>query len=59
MRATKLNARAAAEEEIPDKLEDVIRLHVQRVYDKYGGNIAKAARALGKSQNTVRKYLGV
>ncbi len=59
MRATKLNARAAAEEEIPDNLEEVIRNHVQRVYDKYGGNIAKAARALGKSQNTVRKYLGV
>jgi transcriptional regulator with PAS, ATPase and Fis domain len=59
MRATKLNARAAAEEEIPDNLEEVIRNHVKRVYDKYGGNIAKAARALGKSQNTVRKYLGV
>ncbi len=59
MRATKLNARAAAEEEIPDKLEDVIRNHVQRVYDKYGANVAKAARALDISQNTVRKYLGV
>ena len=57
MRATKLNARAAAEEDIPDKLEDVIRNHVQRVYDKYGGNVAKAARALDVSQNTVRKYL--
>ena len=57
MRATKLNARAAAEEP-PDNLEEVIRNHVRRVYDKYGGNIAKAARALGKSQNTVRKYLG-
>ena len=59
MRATKLNARATADEEPPDNLEEVIRLHVQRVYDKYGGNIAKAARALGKAQNTVRKYLGV
>ena len=56
MRAIKLNARAA-EEEPPDNLEEVIRLHVQRVYDKYGGNIAKAARALSISQNTVRKYL--
>ncbi len=58
MRATKLNARAAAEDEPPDNLEEVIRLHVKRVYDKCGGNIAKAARALGKAQNTVRKYLG-
>ena len=52
------NAWAAANVEPPDNLEEVIRAHVRRVYDKYGGNVAKAAKALGKAENTVRKYLG-
>ena len=55
---THANARAAANVEPPDNLEEVIRAHVRRVYDKYGGNVAKAAKALGKAENTVRKYLG-
>ena len=42
---------------IPDKLEDAIRLHVRRVYEKYGQNLSRAAEALDMSRNTVRKYL--
>ena len=42
---------------IPDKLEDAIRLHVRRVYEKYGENLTRAAEALDLSRNTVRKYL--
>ena len=42
---------------IPDKLEDAIRLHVRRVYEKYGQNLTRAAEALDVSRNTVRKYL--
>lgn len=42
---------------IPDKLEDAIRLHVRRVCEKCGGNVTRAAEALGVSRNTVRKYL--
>jgi len=42
---------------VPDKLDDAIRLHVRRVYEKYGENISRAAEALGVSRNTVRKYL--
>jgi len=42
---------------IPDKLDDAIRLHVRRVYEKYAENITRAAEALGVSRNTVRKYL--
>ena len=42
---------------IPDKLEDAIRLHVRRVYEKYGENLTRAAEALDVSRNTVRKYL--
>ena len=42
---------------IPDKLEDATRLHVRRVYEKYGQNLTRAAEALGVSRNTVRKYL--
>ena len=43
--------------EVPDNLEDAIRLHVRRVCEKYSNNITKAADALGVSRNTVRKYL--
>ena len=42
---------------IPDKLEDAIRLHIRRVYEKYGENLTRAAEALDVSRNTVRKYL--
>ena len=42
---------------IPDKLEDAIRLHVRRVYEKYGQNLTRAAEALDVSRNTVRRYL--
>ena len=39
------------------KLEDAIRMHVRRVYEKYGQNLTRAAEALDVSRNTVRKYL--
>jgi DNA-binding NtrC family response regulator len=42
---------------IPDKLEDAIRLHIRRVYEKYRENLTRAAEALDVSRNTVRKYL--
>ena len=42
---------------IPDKLEDATRLHIRRVYEKYGQNLTRAAEALDVSRNTVRKYL--
>ena len=42
---------------IPDKLEDAIRIHVRRVYEKYSQNITRAAEALDVSRNTARKYL--
>ena len=42
---------------IPDKLEDAIRLHIRRVYEKYGENLTRAAEVLDVSRNTVRKYL--
>ena len=41
----------------PDNLEDATRLHVRRVYEKYGKQITKTAEALGVARNTVRKYL--
>ena len=43
--------------EVPDNLEEVIRLHVKRVCEKYNGNITHAAKAMEVSRNTVRKYL--
>ena len=40
-----------------DRLEDAIRAHVRRVYEKYGRNLTRAAEVLGLSRNTVRKHL--
>ena len=53
-----LNAALLPKEEVavPDNLEEVTRLHVKRVVEKYNGNITKAAEVLGTSRNTVRKY---
>lgn len=42
---------------VPDELEGAIRLHIRKVFDKYGQNLTKAAEALKVSRNTVRKYL--
>ena len=42
---------------VPDDLEEATRMHIRRVYDKYGQNLTKAAEALNVSRNTVRKYL--
>jgi len=39
-----------------DRLTDVTRLHVRRVLGKHGGNVSRAAAALGVSRNTVLKY---
>ena len=41
----------------PDNLDGAIRLHVRRVHEKCGRNVSEAAKALGVSRNTVRKYL--
>ena len=42
---------------VPDKLEDAIRHHIRRVYEKYSRNLTRAAAALDVSRNTVRKCL--
>lgn len=42
---------------VPDELEGAMRLHIRKVFDKYGQNLTKAAEALNVSRNTVRKYL--
>ena len=38
-------------------MQPAIRIHVRRVYDKYGQNLSKAAEALKVARNTARKYL--
>ena len=57
MNSVLANGRKDEVEEIPDKLEDAMRLHVRRMYEKYAQNLTRAAKALGVSRNTVRKYL--
>ena len=42
---------------IPDNLDQAVAFHVRRVYERHGGNLLQAAKALGKSPNTVRKHL--
>lgn len=43
--------------EVPDELDEVIRWHIKKVYQKYGQNVSKAAAALKITRNTLRKYL--
>lgn len=44
--------------ELSLKLEDVIRNHIEKVYEICNRNISRTAKILGVSQNTVRSKLG-
>ncbi len=46
-----------ASADIPDELDAAIRLHVRRVYEKYGRNLTKTKDALQIARNTLKKYL--
>ena len=51
---------SAAEDEVgaeSDELDEAIRRHVRKVYEKYGENMVRTAEALKCSRNTARKYL--
>ena len=41
----------------PDALDEAMRRHVHRIYDKYAQNITKAAAALKITRTTLRKWL--
>ena len=43
--------------DIPDDLDDAIRRHVHRVFEKYARNVSKAATALNITRTTLRKWL--
>ncbi len=43
--------------EWPERLDDLTRLHVRRVYEKHNKNIAQTVTALGIARNTVKKWL--
>ena len=44
-------------QEYPDELEDAIRFHVKRIYEKNNNNLSRTAAVLNAARNTVRKYL--
>lgn len=46
-----------ADGELPMRLDDAIRVHVRRIYEANGCQIAATARALGVSPNTVKNRL--
>ena len=48
---------AKQEEDVSDDLDNAIRTHVRRVYEKYNNNLSRAAIALNAARNTVKKYL--
>ncbi|MDA3927304.1 MAG: sigma-54 dependent transcriptional regulator [Kiritimatiellae bacterium] len=48
---------ARQEEVIPDNLDEMIRIHAARVFEKYGENVTHAAEAMGITRNTLKKYL--
>ena len=41
----------------PEEMDAAMRLHVRRIFDKYGQNLSKTAEALKVARNTVRRYL--
>ena len=43
--------------DVPDDLDDAIRRHVHRVFEKYGENVSRAAAALAITRTTLRKWL--
>ena len=43
--------------DVPDDLDDAIRRHVHRVFEKYARNVSKAATALNITRTTLRKWL--
>jgi len=40
-----------------ERLDDVVRYHVARVYEAYGRNKTKAAIALGVDRKTLQRHL--
>jgi transcriptional regulator with PAS, ATPase and Fis domain len=52
-----LTKETIVQEEVPDDLESVIKIHVKKVFNKYDKNLTKTADALQVARNTVRKYL--
>ena len=42
---------------VSEELAVVVRLHVRKIFDKYGQNLSKTASALKVARNTVRKYV--
>jgi transcriptional regulator with PAS, ATPase and Fis domain len=55
-----VSAHAAGTEsadDISDNLDDAIRRHVRRVFEKHDSNISKAAAALNITRTTLRKWL--
>ena len=49
-------AHAAPKTDLPERLDDMTRLHVRQVLEKYGGNVSHAAAALGVSRSTVYRH---
>ena len=43
--------------DVPDDLDDAIRRHVHRVFEKYARNVSKAAAALNITRTTLRKWI--
>ena len=52
-----VSSESANSADIPDELDAAIRLHVRRVYEKYGRNLTRTKEALQIARNTLKKYL--
>ena len=45
------------ETHLPEKLDEFIRLHAKKMFEKYNKNVAQTAKAMGITRVTLRKYL--
>ncbi len=48
---------ARKEKVVPDNLDKMIKMHAQRVFEKYESNVTHTAEAMGITRNTLKKYL--
>lgn len=51
------NAPPEVPDVVPDELDEAIRRHIQKVFNKYAQNLSRASTALKISRTTLRKYI--
>ncbi len=57
MHRKEIESMKATEQVLPENMDELIRYQANKLYEKYGQNKVKTAKAMGISRITLRKYL--